>query len=109
MRTTAKFLTASATLFLAFATPAWADLRSDLHNAEYLDTQFVKDETDAVARASARWAKELNGHDPMKVAALYDPNNFILYATFTTKINTPEELVKYFTNLMKKERSESRL
>lgn len=87
--------------FMSIATPVWADLATDLEKAEYIDNEFLKDEMDAVKRASVQWAKSLNAHDPIKVVAMYD-EPFILYATFKSKIDTHEDLLKYFKALVEK-------
>jgi len=96
------FLAPLGLSLLLVATPVWADLVNDLHSAEYSDKQFVKDEQNSIQRVTDEWAKTLNAHDPIKVAALYD-ESFILYATLKTRINTMEGLVQYFTDLVKRD------
>jgi len=86
---------------LCVSLPVWADLHADLEKEEYVDKQFIEAEIQAVKRVSQEWAARFNAHQPIKVAALYG-DSFILYATFTTKIDKPEPLVNYFVNLLKK-------
>jgi uncharacterized protein (TIGR02246 family) len=78
-----------------------ANLQGDLERAAFVDQKFLQDEEAAVKRITNEWAHAINSGEPLKVAALYD-NPFILYATFTTKIDTAEALVDYFTKLMTK-------
>lgn len=84
-----------------FAVPCWADLYAELEQAEFVDKEFIQNEIEAVKRVSHEWASRFNAHQPIKVAALYG-DSFILYATFSTKIDKPEPLVNYFVNLFKK-------
>lgn len=70
--------------------------------ADFADKEFLKEEQDSIRWVAAEWATNLSARDPVKIVALYnDPS--ILYATFETKVDTREGLLRYFTELMKKE------
>lgn len=101
MKSLSRFTLILASAFFCLTAPAHADLASEIDKASYVDNQFVKDEISAVKRVSLEWANNFNAHQPVKVVALYD-EPFILYATFKSKIDTNEGLMKYFESLMKK-------
>jgi uncharacterized protein (TIGR02246 family) len=101
MKHSSKLLLILASFFLSLGMPAWADLTAELEKEQFVDKQFVKEEAAAVKRLSEEWAKRLNAHQPVKISALYG-DSFILYATFSNKIDTREALHHYFVTLMKK-------
>jgi hypothetical protein len=101
MKHQSKLLLILASFILSLGIPAWADLTAELEKEQFVDKQFLKDETAAVKRMSEEWTKRLNAHQPVKISELYG-DSFILYATFSTKIDKPEALVNYFVTLMKK-------
>lgn len=91
----------STSLFLLFSQTALCAPPIDSKNLDYIDQKFLSEEAAAVKRITAQWEKLLNAGDPQKIVALYD-DSFILYATFSNKIDQEEKLLDYFTGLMKK-------
>src|SRR5258708_1477507 len=98
---TLLFAGLTLTLLISGA-PAMAGMSQAAHKTEIHDMDFLHDEEKAVERLSGDWAAALNGHDPIKVASLYD-EDFILYATLKTKVHSEAELLAYFSALTKKQ------
>src|SRR5579871_2635426 len=73
---------------------AWSELVS----APYRDEQFKQDEKAAIQRMMDAWVNALDTKAPFKAANLYD-SNFLLYATYKTKISDKRELAYYFLTL----------
>jgi uncharacterized protein (TIGR02246 family) len=85
---------------LFIASPSLASMAPSIHPT-FEDKQFVVDEKHAIERITAEWKRELNAHDPEKIAALYD-EHFLLYATFQSKIDHYDALLQYFIRLAQK-------
>lgn len=58
-------------------------------------------ETAAVAAQAQAWANAVNAHNTTAVTALYD-SDAVLYATFSTIVDTPQGLADYFAHLFEK-------